>query len=707
MGEFTFRTNSKLKTLVGQELITNNNIAIFELIKNSYDAGATRVNIEFHDFEVSDKGWISSANSSIKVIDNGVGMTTRQIDKYWMELGNSSKENNKFFRVDSQKMGKLIERFANGEKGIGRFGVDKIGSGLILESIGRSSQQKTTVNFDWNKYDDHSKLLQDIKNEYFVEDVASDSESGLSLTITNLRDPWTQAEIDKLKKDISKFLSPNPVESIEFKIFVSFHKNNNLIGKEEIKNDSFNYLRCKIVTQLDSDGFCNSKIFSNGEPEYGESIRLFNGISPIGKIFLEIYYLDRGDKSLFTRRMGIRPHEYGNIKVFRDNFRIVPYGEPHNDWLEIDKKHAQGLFRTFGTRDLVGNVFLNGQSLLELGALKEATDRVGFIEDTDEFEILKDFIWKNIIVLEKYVFNQIKKETKEASEAVKEEAREFKAELNTSLSSFREMIKESDILNHQKDALLQQFEETSNQLTERADAIDRAAEEVDNKIKIYAQLSNKEGILYEMLHSIKNKLVTINNQIDLQVQLAQRQGINIDLSVLKTSYKDIEKLVNGSLEKVNSSKLRKSNYKLLDILTDFKVQNEATFIQEGIIFIEDYPSDIVDMNVFCSEQTMKTIFDNLLNNSIKALNGFNDKLIKLKIEATSKDIQIYFSDNGCGIPKERVSSIFTLWSSSTDGTGIGLASVKENLADIGGEIHLVDLNDKELATTFMINLPRR
>ena len=140
MGEFTFRTNSKIKTLVGQELITNNNIAIFELIKNSYDAGATRVDIEFHDLEVSDKGWISSENSSIKVIDNGIGMTTQQIDKYWMEQGNSSKENNKFFRVDSQKMGNLIERFANGEKGIGRFGVDKIGSGLILESIGRNSQ---------------------------------------------------------------------------------------------------------------------------------------------------------------------------------------------------------------------------------------------------------------------------------------------------------------------------------------------------------------------------------------------------------------------------------------------------------------------------------------------------------------------------------------------------------------------------------------
>ena len=145
MAEFTFRTNSKLKTLVGQELITNNNIAIFELIKNSYDAGATEVDIQFHDFLFVDKGWKSSENSKIKIIDNGIGMTVEEVDKYWMELGNSSKEKNKLLRLDSKKMGELITRFANGEKGIGRFGVDKIGEELILESIGQSKLEGDSI----------------------------------------------------------------------------------------------------------------------------------------------------------------------------------------------------------------------------------------------------------------------------------------------------------------------------------------------------------------------------------------------------------------------------------------------------------------------------------------------------------------------------------------------------------------------------------
>lgn len=708
MAEFTFRTNSKLKTLVGQELITNNNIAIFELIKNSYDAGATKVEIEFHNFIHSNKGWESSDESSIKIVDNGIGMTTEEIDKYWMELGNSSKETNKILRINSDKMGLLIERFANGEKGIGRFGVDKIGSGLILESIGRNSPEKTTVIFDWNKYDDRSKLLQEIKNEYSVERVPISAGTGLKLTIRNLRDNWKQSDINKLKKDISKFLSPNPVESSEFEIFVSFYQKGNLILRDKIENDSFNYLRCKISTHLEQDGTCSLSIFSDGEIEHHEEFNMFNGNSPIGKVFVEIYYLDRGDKNIFTRRVGIRPHEYGNVKVFKDNFRIVPYGEPHNDWLEIDKKHAQGMFRTFGTRDIIGNVFLDGESLLKLGALKEATDRVGFIEDSEEFTTLKDFVWHNIRVLEQYVFYRIKKDTQAASEIVKEETSQLKKELNNSLTSFKNILEESEIIDVQKNDLLQKFKFTSEQLNKRADAIDRVTTEIDNKIKVYAQLSNKEGILYEMLHSIKNKLVTINNQIDYYMEIVKMKNLDIDLSILKSSYADIEKLVNGSLNKINSSKLKKSNVRLIDILDDFIKQHQATFLQEEIIFEKEFDiQNISDIFIYCSIESMKTIFENLLNNSIKALRNTKKRRISIKVDVESSEVKIYFSDNGCGIPPEKASSIFTLWSSSTDGTGIGLASVKENLEDINGQIHLVDLHQEGIKTTFMMSLPRR
>ena len=707
MAEFTFRTNSKLKTLVGQELITNNNIAIFELIKNSYDAGATEVDIQFHDFVFVDKGWKSSENSKIKIIDNGIGMTVEEVDKYWMELGNSSKEKNKLLRLDSKKMGELITRFANGEKGIGRFGVDKIGEELILESIGQSKlNEKVIVYFDWNKYDDRSKLLQEIKNEYYIEFLEQNISSGLSLTIKKLRDEWENNNIEKLKKDISKFLSPIDDES-DFKIKISFYVEGEIKESTHLKNDTFEHLKCKIEADLGSDGIAEISIKIDDEIEYVERVQIFEKQSPFGRTFVEIYYLDKGEKISFTRRMGIRPSDYGNIKIFRDKFRIVPYGEPHNDWLEIDRHHAQGMFRTFGTRDLVGNVFLDGKDLSQLDALKEATDRVGFIEDRPEFESLKDFLWNLISMFENFIFNRIKKQAQDGYDTVKKETSELKVDIDTKVKELKDTIDGLVIAPEDKKIFLDNIASTEVLLNDRIDKIEKASDKIESKIKIYSQLSNREGILFEMLHSIKNKLVVLQGQLIYYQMIIEEKNLDIDLSVLYTLYEDIAKLVEGSLDRVNSTKLHKKNEILNDIIDRISDQYESYLHQKNISLEIVCPKETDHVKVFCARESLLTVFDNLLNNSVKALEGIDNAKIRIMIQLNDKEIAIYFSDNGCGIPQDKYATVFSLWSSETSGTGIGLASVKENLTDINGTIHLVDIEEDDLSTSFLIKLPRR
>ena len=645
MAEFTFRTNSKLKTLVGQELITNNNIAIFELIKNSYDAGATEVDIQFHDFLFVDKGWKSSEKSMIKIIDNGIGMTVEEVDKYWMELGNSSKEKNKLLRMDSKKMGELITRFANGEKGIGRFGVDKIGEELILESIGRSKlNEKVIVYFDWNKYDDRSKLLQEIKNEYYIEFLEQNISSGLSLTIKKLRDDWENNNIEKLKKDISKFLSPIEDES-DFKIKISFYVEGEVKESIHLKNDTFEHLKCKIEAELRSDGIAEISIKIDDEIEYFERVQIFEKQSPFGRTFVEIYYLDKGEKISFTRRMGIRPSDYGNIKIFRDKFRIVPYGEPHNDWLEIDRHHAQGMFRTFGTRDLVGNVFLDGKDLSRLDALKEATDRVGFIEDRTEFELLKDFLWKLISMFENFIFNRIKKQALDGYDTVKKETSDLKVDIDTKVKELKDTIDGLVIAPEDKKIFLDNIASTEVLLNDRIGKIEKASDEIESKIKMYAQLSNREGILFEMLHSIKNKLVIIHGQLIYYQMIIEEKNLDIDLSVLYTLYEDIAKLVEGSLDRVNSTKLHKKNEILNDIIDRISEQYKSYLHQKNISFEIICPKETDHVKVFCARESLLTVFDNLLNNSVKALEGVENAKIRIMIQLNNQEIEIYFSDS--------------------------------------------------------------
>lgn len=704
--DFTFRTNSKVKSLVGQELITNNNIAIFELIKNSYDASATKVEIQFYNFKLKNDEWQSQENSSIRVIDNGNGMTTEEIDKYWMELGKSSKEKNKVIRVNSEKMQKVIERFANGEKGIGRFGVDKIGDNLTLESIGKNHNQKTTVYFDWSKYNDRTKLLQEIKNEYKIETV-NGLTSGLSLTIGNLRDSWGSKDIESLRKSVSKFLSPNKTENEDFKIFFSFYIEDKEVDTYEIINDSFSYLKCKLNADLSTDGLCKIEIINNGTKVSEERIFVYPEGSPIGDIQSEIYYLDKGDKISFTKNMGMRTSDYGNIKVFRDSFRIMPYGEPHNDWLEIDKAHAQGAFRTFGTRDLVGNIFLSGKTIAEKKIFKEATDRVGLIEDANEFQELKDFEWVLIKKLEKYIFDQLRKDSQEATEVIKLETSEMKQEAKSTFDSFRKIVEDIDIEPIQKKEILNNFNETSNKFIDKLDNVERATAEVERKIKVYSQLSYKEGILYEMLHSIKNKLSVVDAQIRGFEHTINKTDLDIDTSILRNTYADIQKLVNGSLDKVNSSKLSKVNISLSEIMNDIISFQNDQLREKNIKFSVSALKQFKFDYIRCIPESIKSVFENLFSNSIKALENTDNSRIEIKIERSDSYYDIFFSDNGIGVPEEKKHSLFTLWSSSTSGTGIGLASARDVVEDHGGAIDYVELDDDNFNTTFLIKLPRR
>lgn len=185
----SFSTNAKLEKLIGRELITNNIIAIFELIKNSYDAFAHSATISFEGFNVCSKDLekmrrsdrvISNENSKIIIKDDGSGMSFEEVKTKWMEIGTTSKENTYIKKASDYSNDK---RVINGEKGIGRFGADKLGSLLKLISVGAEGYEKTTLEIDWNKFDDHEKKIQDIDFDCYVERCTTPQNTGLTLEI--------------------------------------------------------------------------------------------------------------------------------------------------------------------------------------------------------------------------------------------------------------------------------------------------------------------------------------------------------------------------------------------------------------------------------------------------------------------------------------------------------------------------------------------
>ncbi|MDZ4197575.1 MAG: ATP-binding protein, partial [Candidatus Izemoplasmatales bacterium] len=387
-----FTVNAKVEQLLGRHLITNKTVALYELIKNSYDAGARNVYIRFKSFELIvnpvDSKWekikkgnkitqtfCSNRLSKIEIQDDGRGMTKEEVIDNWLQLGTAVKEgideieysitNDVVDYIDSKNKDlnkDYLRRVLNGEKGIGRLGVDILGSELELSTV--SSMNQNIINemhVDWNAFNDHSKMIEDIELELKTKVNQDRMPSGLKLIISHLREQWTLHDYDTVVKNLRKMVVPDVIEDLDFKIHIEiYHSLHSDTPNDRfiVKNDVFSNLATFVDAEVQTNGSLTYKITYKGSvAEEGTGDFLFSSDNErFGRAKFRAYYLDSSDKRKFSLLTGVSTRDYGNIRLYRDAFRVLPYGEPENDWLRIDQKHSQGLFRTLGSRDLLGYV---------------------------------------------------------------------------------------------------------------------------------------------------------------------------------------------------------------------------------------------------------------------------------------------------------------------------------------------------------------
>lgn len=676
-----FSTNAKLEKLIGRELITNNIIAIFELIKNSYDAFAHKATITFENFEVSyvdmqrkgkaDKV-ISGANSRIVIEDDGIGMSFEEIKTKWMEIGTTSKED-KFLEESTEVTDD--KRVINGEKGIGRFGTDKLGALLRLVSIGDGGYEKSTIDIDWNRFDNHSITIQDVKFECFVEHFNEPQKTGVTLEIMSLRDIWTKSDIVKLKRQLSKLISPFSQEQEKFKIYLNYNNQ----GLEQVVNDSFEYAAIGIEASIDRQGIMVYSIYTSLDEEK----RQINLAPPsFGPVQLKILYMDRAAKYVFTRKTGTSTKDYGNIKVFRDNFRVLPYGERENDWLGIDNIHAQGTFRTFGTRDLVGYVQI---SKIDNPMLKDATSRQGLNEDIEEFDEFKGFIWQCIVLLQSYVFKQIKQESEKQGEVIKGKVREIRQDITDFKKEIPLLYEDILIPEEDKKLLVAKTTETLEAINQNIQYVEQANRQLSSRVKVMEKIVGAENRLYDMLHAVKNRLAALEAVVTNLAVEAEKRGISYDRGKADKVLKDIEKMVLAAMRRSSPRRTKRDTIILSHFVEEFieeskRIYQDIDFIFEGGMFYR----------IFVNVEELRISLENLLDNSVKAMQQQEDKKILIHIEKEEKNIKLYFEDNGGGISRENAPFIFNVSYTTTNGSGIGLPNVLDFMKSEGGDINLLE-----------------
>ena len=379
-----FKTNVQLKSIIGKDLINDDNIAILELVKNSFDADAKQVKVKYLNLKKNDDKDVESftQNTSRLVIqDDGIGMNIKDIQDKWLNIAYSEKKTNKTQH----------KRRMAGAKGVGRFSCDRLGEYLNLFAKTNKDSNYYKLSIDWKKFEieDEDKEIQSIPLKYeiltpneFQNLGFSKFEHGVLLEIIKLRSNWAYPLLGKngnlidwditkfveLKKYLEKLINPHQAFEInDFGVYIEapeFLSENQLksnhdkfIGK--VENRIFDKLEFK-STSIDSRTLENGKIILTELKDKGETVYWVKELNPfypnIKEVKLSIYFLNSYAKAFFTKQTGIQSVNYGSIFLFINGFRITPYGDVGNDWLALDQRKAQGTRRYLGSRDIIGNI---------------------------------------------------------------------------------------------------------------------------------------------------------------------------------------------------------------------------------------------------------------------------------------------------------------------------------------------------------------
>lgn len=393
-----FRVSAELKNILGRDLITSPDIAILELVKNSYDAHASKVEIAFGDDYLS-------------IADNGKGMSKNDLINKWLFVAYSAKSDG---TEDNSYRSKFKRHYA-GAKGIGRMSCDRLAKNLTLTTRSAVENKTEVLHVDWSIFELSKQTEFDTINipHETIDTIPIfplSSATGTLLEFSGLHLSWSHDDIKRLRKSLEKMINPFSGTDDDFQIEViapgmkeedEKAKSSHDIVNGIIGNSIADILKLK-TTQIESriqNGRIHTTLIDREILMY-EIEESNNEYQSIESASISLFFLNHAAKSSFTRVMGVQPVSYGNIFLFRNGFRILPYGEWNDDSWGLNQRQQQGYNRFLGTRDLFGRVDVETDNP-EL--IKEVSSRDGGLIKTEASQQLIDYFTMIHRRLERYV----------------------------------------------------------------------------------------------------------------------------------------------------------------------------------------------------------------------------------------------------------------------------------------------------------------
>lgn len=756
--QIPFTVSARTARLIGQENFANAEGAIIELVKNSYDADASVCIII-----------IDPVNDSIRILDNGDGMTEKIIRNQWMTIGTDDKKVN--FKTKS--------RIKTGAKGIGRFALDRLGKSSVM--LTKTIDSESLVwDVDWNQFDNSGAVISDIRatlqignSDFWGEIIEMQNFTGLKepiidhwkqekgtlISIDRLKDTWDERATQSLYSNL-EILVP-PLETNIFQLFLYSTLVPDKYGKVlPTLCDDYDY---KVSATVNDSQFVTIKVSRNelnfgdlkrigffeksklNEPQYqfnafekGEfeittkletliagykGIDKNNNLSKIGAFSFSFYFMKRGggqekdeDGSKFPYKAVNYSNrtnwlnKFGGIKIFRDNFRVRPYGETNSssfDWLDLGKRALSSPTITKpGYRVRPQQVYgVVNISRIDNINFEDKSSREG-IQENDAFTLFKEIL-KSIIEIFEQDRNQIMMTLKKIYDEKnkKERAKQAADEI---IEGKKDNKKKTESIDSkaEKDTLISAIE-----------AYKEDIEELQDEQKILRVLASAGLIVTSFAHEFRNHTDSILPRTE-ELKNVLLQVIDVDklkelpdffdpYVMLSDMRKQDERLKSWLDFSISSVRKDKRTRRIINMVTYIEGLEKiwSPLLSRRNIKLTIDKWQFTEVNFRGHEIDLDGIFNNLITNSVDAYKRKDSgDLRELKLSFAfnpleTNGINVLYQDSGPGLLEEitEPNKIFQpFFTTKRDdktgekiGTGLGMWIVKSTIDEYNGDVEII------------------
>lgn len=712
-----FTVDSQLLGELGERLVTRNYIALSELVKNAYDADATKIIIRFRNAK---KGGAKRGNSKIDLVDNGHGMTFQEVKDYWMRIATPYKMR--------EPISPVFGRRKTGNKGIGRFACRRLAKKLVLETTAKIPNSEefewTKVEFDWSRFEPGTTLTE-IPSDVQIRRLTK-GKTGLILKLIDLVESWSEGQFDQLRRQVIILSIVKGIRRRGFKEDPGFET---VFEAPEFPRgvgvliDQFMEAGWgKLDAFIKDDGTVSLKLVAKtvGSQKYElpDKFALLRGTGfEIGWIPTKKEYF-RDTKTL-TKGIAELTREQGGVRVYLDGFRVYPYGDPGDDWLNIDKDIARrwgatdsvfnilasklGIDRTRAmlnhpqNRHLIGRVFISSSPKMPFNV---KADREGFVKNKAFDELVKvirlTLQWM-VLYYDKFLLLH---ETKALREAEKElrtklgEVREEKtriAEISTPLVERAVNVLSMEAKRGHGGLTEKEKGKSEERVVAAAEVIRRSFSRAETYLSMLRAVASTGALMFGFAHEIKVLIARLDTHANTLSRIIKKLPPNE-----RDKFVQFAQSLRGTRDRFDKQ------IELFEILAkktrdhhrkEISLKDACTEVIHGFEYLIDHYKLKVSVDIPESLRTgpmldaeIFSIIVNLLSNAIKVTLAGHGKNIRIQGWKEGGKTGIRVFDDGIGLTDDLREEVFQPLTADPDGRlykGLRKRIPDEDLAALG------------------------